>query len=223
GEKQIQRDPNLKQHDQRETNDSRSPEQIRGQFEYQHVQNIDQQTTAMRTDQQGRRELAGWIHDTNGILSNDRARNAIIRDYRNTTEAIARATTEFRRDAKQSYASVVGTVRDNRDATAQLKADTTIIWDNTETISRSTTSYNAIHRTDQQQNRQDGTDDNLQRADITLSFTDAKRDCTNITAITEELARNFRDIEKNIIQMNERQKEVEKPQVKQDRGMDFNF
>ncbi|MDY6469360.1 mobilization protein [Acinetobacter faecalis] len=220
GKKQIQRDPDFEQRDCRETNNSRSPEQIRGQFEYQHVQDLDQQTTPVHTDQQECRELAGWIHDTNGILSDDRARNAIIRDYRNTTEAIARATTEFRGDAKQSYASIVGTVRDNWDTTKQLEADTTIIRGNAETISRSTEKYNAVHGAGQQQDRQDGTDDNLQREDITLSFTDAKRDCTNITAITEELARNFRDIEKNLIQINERQKEVEKPQVKQDRGMD---
>lgn len=219
GEKQIQRNTDFEQRDYRETKDSRSPEQIRGQFEYQHVQElIEQQTTTMRTDQQGRRELAWRIHDTDGVLNDDRARNAIIRNYRNTAEAIARATAEFRGDAKQSYASIVGTVRDNRSATKQLKADTTIIWDNTETISRRTAKYNAVHRTGQQQARQD---DHYQRADITSSFTDAKRDCTNISAITAELARYFRDIEKNIIQMNEQKNEMEKAKVKQDRGMDF--
>jgi len=36
-----------------------------------------------------------------------------------------------------------------------------------------------------------------------------------------EFARNLRDIEKNIVQMKERQKEIEIPQPKQDRGMDF--
>ena len=30
-----------------------------------------------------------------------------------------------------------------------------------------------------------------------------------------------RDIEKNIVQMNERKQEIEKPRPKQDRGMDF--
>ncbi|NHW17440.1 hypothetical protein, partial [Escherichia coli] len=36
-----------------------------------------------------------------------------------------------------------------------------------------------------------------------------------------EFARNIRDIEKNIVKMKELQKEMEKPQPKQDRGMDF--
>jgi len=36
-----------------------------------------------------------------------------------------------------------------------------------------------------------------------------------------EFARNIRDIEKNLLQMNERKQEVEKLRPKQDRGMDF--
>ena len=38
---------------------------------------------------------------------------------------------------------------------------------------------------------------------------------------SEEFAQNVRDIERNIVQIKERQKEIEKPRPNKDRGMDF--
>ena len=224
GEKQIQRDTNLEYDHRGEASESRSPEQIRGQSEYQHMHSTQQQSpTLMHTNQQKGRGLAGQLHDSNGVLGDDRARNAIIADYRRTTDAIAEATAKFRRDANQSYERVVGTVKINRDYAQQLTADTKVISNNTEAISRSTTRYNAVHRTDREQSAKNGADHDLQRADIATSLTNAKRNLSNSASITAELARNFGDIEKNIVQMKERQKELEKPQPKQDRGMDFGW
>ena len=119
GQEQVQRDKDPQYHDRRETNESRPSEQIGGQSEYQHVQElIEQQTTTVRTDKQGRRELAGRIYDSNGVLNDDRARSTTIADYRRTTDAITRATAKFRSDAKQSYERIVGTVKGNRAYTA---------------------------------------------------------------------------------------------------------
>ena len=165
--------------------------------------------------------MAGRIHDSNGVLNDDRARNAIITDYRRTTDAIAEATAKFRSDAKQSYASVVRAVKDNREHAQQLTADTKVISNNTEAISQGTAKYNAVYRTDREQSAKDGADHHLQRASIATFITDAKRNISNSASITAELTRNFRDIEKNIVQMKERQKEMEKPQPKKDRGMNF--
>ena len=221
-QEQIQRDTAPEQRNRRETSKSRPPEPIRGQSEYQHVQElIEQQTTTVRTDKQGRRELAGRIYDSNGVLNDDRARSTTIADYRRTTDAITRATAKFRSDAKQSYERIVGTVKGNREHTQQLTADTKVISDNTEAISRSTTRYNAVHRTDREQSAKNGADHDLQRADIATSLTNAKRNLSRSATVTAELARNFRDIEANIIKMMERKKEMGKPQSKKDRGMDF--
>ena len=222
GEKQIQRDTNPEYEHRREASESRSPEQIRGQSDIQHMQTTRQQsTTVMRSDQQRRRGMAGQLHDSNGVLGNDRTRNAIISNYRRTTDAIAEATAKFRRDANQSYERVVSTVKINREHAQQLTADTKVISNNTEAVSRSTTRYNDIHRADREQSAKNGADHDLQRANIATSLTDAKRNLSKSASITAELARNFGDIEKNIVQMKERQKEIDKPQPKKDRGMDF--
>ena len=220
GQEQVQRDKDPQYHDRRETNESRPSEQIGGQSEYQHVQElIEQQTTTVRTDKQGRRELAGRIYDSNGVLNDDRARSTTIADYRRTTDAITRATAKFRSDAKQSYERIVGTVKGNREHTQQLTADTKVISDNTEAISRGTAKYNTVHRANREQSAENGADHHLQRASIATSLTDAKRNLSRSATVTAELARNFRDIEANIVKMKERKKEMEKPEPKQDRGM----
>ena len=222
GQEQIQRDTDLEQRHCRETSQSRSPEPIRGQSEYQHMQSTQQQSpTSMHPNQQKRRKLAGQLHDSNGVLIDDRARSAIIADYRRTTDAIAEATAKFRGDAKQSYGSIVGTVKGNRERTEQLETSTTVVQRNTEAISRSTAKYNAVHRADREQSAKNGADHDLQRASIATSLTDAKRNLSDSATVTAELARNFRDIEANIVKMNERKKEMEKPQPKQDRGMSW--
>ena len=222
GQEQVQRDKDPQYHDRRETNESRPSEQIGGQSEYQHVQElIEQQTTTVRTDKQGRRELAGRIYDSNGVLNDDRARSTTIADYRRTTDAITRATAKFRSDAKQSYKRIVGTVKGNREHTQQLTADTKVISDNTEAISRSTTRYNEVHRADEWKSSRDEQNYNQQRRSAGENLKGTAFSLVTNDQSSAELARNFRDIEANIVQMKERQKEMEKPQPKKSRGMDF--
>ena len=222
GQEQVQRDKDPQYYDHREASESRSVEQIRGQHDINDMQKNQQQSpTTMRTDQQRRRGMAGRIYDSNGVLNDDRARSTIIADYRRTTDAIAEATANFRHDAKQSYERVVSTVKGNREHAQQLTADTKVISNNTEAISRSTTRYNTVHRADREQSAENGADHELQRASIATSLTDAKRNLSNSASITAELTRNFRDIEANIVKMKERQKEVDKPQPKKNRGMNF--
>ena len=222
GQEQVQRDKDPQYYDHREASESRSVEQIRGQHDINDMQKNQQQSpTTMRTDQQRRRGMAGRIYDSNGVLNDDRARSTIIADYRRTTDAIAEATAKFTSDAKQSYERVVSTVKGNREHAQQLTADTKVISNNTEAISRSTTRYNTVHRADREQSAENGADHELQRASIATSLTDAKRNLSNSASITAELTRNFRDIEANIVKMKERQKEVDKPQPKKNRGMNF--
>lgn len=222
GQEQIQRDTDLEQRNSRETSNSKSPESIGGQSEYQHMYSTQQQSpTSMYPNQQKRRKLAGQLHDSNGVLSDDRARNAITADYRRTTDTIAEATAKFRNDAKQSYGGIVGTVKGNRERTEQLETSTTVVQCNTEAISRSTAKYNAVHREDREKSAENGADHYLQRASIATSLTDAKRNISRSATVTAELARNFRDIEANIVKVNERKEEIENPQSKQDRGIDF--
>jgi len=222
GQEQIQRNTDLEQHNRRETSESRSSEQIRGQYDFNHMQtNRQQSSTTVRPNQQERRGMAGRIYDSNGVLIDDRARNAIIADYRRTTDAVAEATAKFRRDAKQSYGDIVSTVKDNREHAQQLTANTKVISSNAETISTTTARYSTIYRTDREQSTENGADHHLQRASIATTLTDAKRNLSRSATVTAELARNFRDIEANIVKMKERQKEIEKPQPKKDRGMDF--
>ena len=222
GQEQIQRNTDLEQRDRRETSKSRSSEQIRGQYDFNHMQtNRQQSPTTVRADQQERRGMARWIYDSNGVLNDDRARNAIIADYRRTTDAVTRATAKFRSDANQSYGGIVSTVKDNREHAQQLTANTKVISGNAETISRGTAKYNTVHRANREQSAENGADHHLQRASIATSLTDAKRNLSRSATVTAELARNFRDIEANIVKMKERKKEMEKPEPKQDRGMSW--
>ena len=88
GEKQIQRDPNLEYNDQRETIQSRSSEQIRGQFEHQYMQTDREQiSTSMHLDQRETGQIREWLLHSNGVLRDDRTRSAIIENYRRTTDA----------------------------------------------------------------------------------------------------------------------------------------
>ena len=222
GQEQIQRNTDPEQRDHRETSNSRSSEQIRGQSEYQHMQEpFKQQPTIMRTDQQGRRRMAGWIHDSNGILDNDRTRSTIIANYRRTTDAIASATAVFRDYANENYPSIVSAVKGNQDRTEQLRARTKVIIGNTEAISRSTANYNAVHEADRGQDTENGTGYDRQRTSTRGNLNDTAFRLLASSQSSTELARNFRDIEANIVQIKERKKEMEKPQPKQDRGMNF--
>ncbi|WP_228722330.1 relaxase/mobilization nuclease domain-containing protein [Acinetobacter lwoffii] len=159
GQKQIQRDSDLEQRYQRERNASRSPEQIRGESEYQHMhQSNRQESSTLYSDQQESRGMAGQLHDSNGILDNDRIRNTIIENHRRTTAAITgttkaveTATAEFRSDARQNYPSLVSTIKDNGERAERLSANTKVISDNTDAISRTGKKYSDLYRADQWQ------------------------------------------------------------------------
>ena len=228
-QKQVQRSKDTQYRDQRETNEGRSSEQIRGQSEYQYMQeSIEQQATIMRTDQQGRRELAERLHDSNGVLSDDRIRNAIIENHRRTTAAItatttavAEATANFRHSANQDYPSIVSAVKGNRERSAKLTASTKVISDNADTISRARTQYSKLYRADQWQSPRNEQDYSEQRRSSGENLNHTAFSLVRSSQSSEEFARNIRDIEKNIVQMNERKQEIEKPRPKQDRGMYF--
>ena len=191
-------------------------------------ESIEQQATIMRTDQYGRRELAERLHGSNGVLSDDRIRNAIIENHRRTTatitattSAIAEATASFRHNANQDYPSLVSSIKGNRERSAKLTASTEIISDNTEAISRARTQYSKLYRADQWQSQGNEPDYSQQRRSIGDNLRLTTLSLVTSDQSSAEFARNVGDIEKNLLQMKQKIKEVEKPQPKQDRGMDW--
>ena len=228
-QKQVQRSEDIKYHDQRETNEGRSSESIRWQPEYQYMQEpIEQQATIMRTDQQGCRELAERLYDSDGVLSDERIRNAVIENHRRTTATItattstvAEATASFRYDANQDYPSIISAVKGNQERSGKLAANTEILSNNTAAISRARTHYGKLYRADQWKSQRDEPDYSQQRRSAGENLNRTAFSLVTSDQSSAEFARNVRDIEKNIVQMKERQKEMEKPRPKQDRGMDF--
>mgnify|MGYP001049813937 FL=1 len=228
-QKQVQRDADAKYRNQRETNEGRPFEQIGGEFDDQYLQATRQQSPApMYSDQQESRRMAEWLHDSNGVLNDDRIRNTIIENHRRTTatinattSAIAEATASFRHNANQNYPSLVSTIKDNQERSAKLTASTEIISDNAEAISRARTKYSKLYRADQWKSSRDEPDHSQQRRSAGENLNHTAFSLVASDQSSAEFTRNLRDIEKNIVQMKERQKEMEKPRPKQDRGMDF--
>ena len=228
-QKQIQRDADAKHSDQREANEGRPFEPIGRQFDDQHMQATRQQsTTPMYSDQQECRRMAERLHDSNGVLNDDRIRNTIIENHRRTTatinattSAIAEATASFRHNANQNYPSLVSTIKDNQERSAKLTASTEIISDNAEAISRARTKYSKLYRADQWQSPRDEPYHSQQRRNSGENLNHTAFCLVRSSQSAAEFARNIRDIEKNLVQMNERKQEIEKPRPKQDRGMDF--
>ena len=221
GEKQVQRDSDAQYDDQRETNASGSPEPIGGQFDVQHMQTAKQQSpTLMYSDQQECRRMAERLHDSDGVLNDDRIRNTVIENHRRTTaaitattSAIAAATAEFRRDAKENYPSLISTIKGNGERTERLSANTKVIIDNTDAISRIREKYGNVYRADQWQSQRDEpnynelrgrTGENLNRTAVSL---------VRSSQSAAEFARNVRTIEANIIQMKERKMEIDRKSV----------
>ena len=229
GQKQVQRDTDTQYDYQREANESRPPEPIGGQFDVQYMQTAKQQSPAsVYSDQQGRRGMAEQFHGTNGVLSDDRIRNSVIENHRRTTaaittttEAVAAATAEFRGDAKQNYPSLISTIKDNGERTERLSANTKVISDNADTISRARTKYSNLYRADQWQSQRDEQNYNELRGRTGENLNSTAFSLVASSQCTAEFARNIRVIEANIVQMIEREqhKEMEQPQPKQDRGM----
>ena len=228
-QKQVQRDADAKYSDQREANEGRPFEPIGGQFDDQHMQATRQQsTTSLYSDQQECRGMAERLHDSNGVLNDDRIRNTIIENHRRTTatitattSAIAEATASFRHNANQDYPSLVSTVKGNRERSEKLTASTEIISDNTEAISRARTQYSKLYRADQWKSSRDEPDHSQQRRSSGENLNRTAFSLITSDQSAAEFARNIRDIETNIVQMKERKKEMDKP--KPDRGMDFSL
>jgi DNA repair exonuclease SbcCD ATPase subunit len=95
--------------------------------------------------------MAERLHDSNGVLNDDRIRNTIIENHRRTTatitattSAIAEATASFRHNANQNYPSLVSTIKGNRERSAKLTASTkslATIQKQFHELERSTASY----------------------------------------------------------------------------------
>ncbi|MFX5722029.1 mobilization protein, partial [Acinetobacter baumannii] len=228
-QKQVQRDADAKYSDQREANEGRPFEPIGRQFDDQHMQTAKQQSpTSMYSDQQGRRGLAEQLHGADGVLSDDRIRNTVIENHRRTTAAItattnsvAAATAEFRRDAKENYPSLISTIKGNGERTDRLSANTKVIIDNTDTISRIGKKYSDLYRADQWQSQGDEPNYNELRGRTGENLNHTTVSLVTSSQSSAEFARNVRTIEANIVQMKERKKEMEQPQPKRDRGMNF--
>jgi hypothetical protein len=191
-------------------------------------ESFKQQSATMRTDQQGRRGMAERLYDSNGVLSDDRIRNAAIEDYRRataaitaTTSAIEAATADFRGYANQNYPSIVSTIQRNQERSGQLAEDTKVISNNTDAISRARTQYSNLYRADQWQSQRDEPDYSQQRRSSRENLNHTAFSLVASSESSAEFTRNLRDIEKNIVQIKEQQKEINKSQSKQDRDMDF--
>lgn len=232
--KQVQRDSSLEQRDRRETDYSRPPEQIGGEFDaqYMYPQGPDTSTTVY-SDQQGRRRVAGQLYDSNGVLTDDRTRNTALEDYRRTTAAITattsaikEATSDFRIDARRHYESLISAVTSNQERSKQLTAGTKIISDNTTAISRVREEYSELYRADQWQDRGNESNHSRQSERIRKNIECATFSIDTIRASTAELARNFSSIEASFRaierQKLEPKKEVKKP-LSKDQDVSFRF
>ena len=228
-QKQVQRDAGAKHRDQRETNEGRPFEPIGGQFDDQHMQATRQQsTTSLYSDQQECRGMAERLHDSSGVLNDDRIRNELIENHRRataaitaTTSAVARATENFRQFFEPNSENIGSTGGNNQNRSRKLSANAKVIGDNAEAISRARTQYSKLYRADQWQSPRDESDYSEQRRSSGENLNHTAFSLVRSSQSSAEFARNIRDIEKNLVQMNERKQEIEKPRPKQDRGMDF--
>ena len=229
GQKQVQRDTYTQYGHQREANASGSPEQFGGQFDVQYMQTAKQQSPAsVYSDEQGRRGMAEQFHGTNGVLSDDRIRNAVIENHRRTTAAITatastigETTENFRRFFQPSSENIRSTGADNQTRSRQLSANTKVISDNTEAISRIRAQYSDLYRADQWQSQRDEPNYNELRGRTGENLNRTAFSLVRSSQSSAEFARNVRTIEANIVQMKESKKEMEQPQPKRDRGMNW--
>lgn len=230
-QKQVQRDTDAKYSDQREANEGRPFEPIGRQFDDQHMQATRQQSSAaMYSNQQERWGMAERLHDSNGVLNDDRIRNTIIENHRRTTatitattSAIAEATASFRHNANQNYPSLVSSIKGNRERSAKLTANTEIISDNTEAISRARAHYSKLYRADQFQNSRNESHHRQQRRNARENLNHTAFSIFTSERSSREFGRNLRDIKENIKKLKQNELEIKKPQSRQDRGLDFGY
>ena len=227
-QKQIQRDPNLERRDQRKKSQSRRLEQIGGEFEYQHMHPKKQESTLVYSDQRKRRKLEQRFYGSNGVLTDDRIRNTIIEDHRRTTAAIiattntvAEAAENFRQFFESNSDDLGSAGEDNRERSEELEGNTNIIRENTEAISIARTQYSNLYPANQWQSPRDEPDYNQQRRSAGENLNRTAFSLVAIDQSSAEFARNLRDVEKNLAQIKEYQKEVKKLLPKPDKGIYF--
>ena len=171
--------------------------------------------------------MAERLHDSDGVLNDDRIRNTVIENHRRTTaaitattSAIAAATAEFRRDAKKIIQALSAQSKAMESVQKGL-VQTQKSLSTTQTQFHELEKYGNVYRADQWQSQRDEpnynelrgrTGENLNRTAVSL---------VRSSQSAAEFARNVRTIEANIIQMKERKMEMEQPQPKQDRGMSW--
>ena len=121
----------------------------------------EQIPTSMHLDQRESGQIREWLLHSNGVLRDDRIRNAVIENHRRTTAAITAttsavkaATARFRHNTNQDYSGLVSSIKGNRERSAKLTASTEIISDNTEAISRARAQYSKLYRADQWQSQE---------------------------------------------------------------------
>lgn len=228
-QKQVQRDADAKHRDQREANEGRPFEPIRGQFDVQHMPTAKQQSpTSVHSGEQRRRGMAEQFHGADGVLSDDRIRNAVIENHRRTTAAItattnavAAATENFRQFFESNSENIRSTCGNNQSRSRQLKANAEVIGNNAESISRIREKYSNVYRADQWQSQRNEPNYSEQRRSSRENFNHTTVSLVRSSQSAAEFARNIRDIEKNLVQMGERKQEIEMPRPKQDRGMSW--
>jgi hypothetical protein len=223
-QKQVQRDTDTKYRDQREANEDRSFEPIGGQFDDQYLQATRQQSPApMYSDQQESWRMAERLHDSNGVLKDDRIRNTVIENHRRTTaavtattSAIAEATESFRHNANQDYPSLVSSIKDNRKRSAQLTSSTEIISDNTEAISQAREQYSKLYRPDQWKSHRNEPNYSAQRRNIRENFDSTVFSIIASEKSSREFIGNIRIAQENFLKR--KQALNKKPSSLYDRG-----
>ena len=235
-QKQVQRDADAKYRNQRETNQGRPFEQIGGQFDDQYLQATRQQSPApMYSDQQERRRMAERLHDSNGVLNDDRIRNTIIENHRRTTAAIAAtagtieaaiAATSKGNGLSSEYLSRYDfkASTDNTRRSGELRKGADILQEDTGRISAANRHYSELCQGDQWRSQQNESDRIQQRASIGEYLKGTERHLDTSSRCSAEFAQNIRNIEESlkvIAQQLARHNEIDTPRPKKDRGMGF--
>ena len=187
-----------------------------------------QESTLVYSDQRKRRKLEQRFYGSNGVLTDDRIRNTIIEDHRRTTAAIiattntvAEAAENFRQFFESNSDDLGSAGEDNRERSEELEGNTNIIRENTEAISIARTQYSNLYPANQWQSPRDEPDYNQQRRSAGENLNRTAFSLVAIDQSSAEFARNLRDVEKNLAQIKEYQKEVKKLLPKPDKGIYF--
>ena len=173
-------------------------------------------------------EWQNGLHDSDGVLNDDRIRNTVIENHRRTTaaitattSAIAAATENFRQFFESNSENIRSTGGNNQSRSRQLEANAEVIGNNAEAISRIREKYGNVYRADQWQSQRDEPNYNELRGRIRENLNRTAFSLVTSSQSAAEFTRNVRTIEATIVQMKELKKEMDQPQPKRDRGMNF--